>query len=237
MDAPLDFSLSTTYDVDRRAAVVVYLPQGMPKFDAAELHASLTHLVNQHWAPATGPDPTVTPYQIGPTAEWLPVFLITLKEIAPSALEAAADLVEVATGAIATIKALRAWKRSEEAKLEAMPGIVPTPPVLSHPLVLGFCLAHFADNYGALNDISVNEHVRTSHDFGSLHHPSGYEQYTIAISDESGTHVYVVNAFGEALDHFSILPEGIMPRPLPAWLTDNPPERCEPVILDEICYQ
>jgi hypothetical protein len=233
----LDWSLMSANDVDQRVAIVAYLPSGSPRYDQIAFLESLQAVVSAAVAPPLNQDFSITPYQVGPAAEWFPVFLVTLRDYGPEVLQTAADLVEVATAAFAVAKALREWKSREEQELDPIPGVPAKLPVLSLPVIAGMCLSHFGEHYGPIDGITLHAHSRTLNDYGTAQHPSGIETYTLAIESVPQTFVYMVNGYCEALDHFVVENGQLTPLSLPNWLEREYFPQTDAYVPEGICLE
>src|SRR5699024_9346583 len=78
--------------------------------------------------------------------------------------------------------------------------------MLSEPLVVGLCYEHFANTYmRESHRIKIDRSFRSkSPDYSSAGHPGGEGFYTIRIWTGTASYMYVVDCFGEPIDHLML---------------------------------
>jgi hypothetical protein len=159
---------------------------------------------------------TVGSYAVGPSAETLPQYIVTLLQDAKPYLNDAALLYTLGQAARTILRTCRA--ALAKLPLRHLDGDA-SRVTFTEPMIVALCFAHVRDTYHPRATVSVDTHFRSrSPDYGSPDHPGGFEQYTVHVRVGRRTYVYVVDSKAYAIEHFVIEGLRLTPLPLPEWV-------------------
>lgn len=224
-------------DVDERAALVVRMPHQLQRADWKVYVRELQKVAESSYRSSQPGLPVATPYQIGPTAEWRPTFLLTFEMLGSDVLQAGASLVQIAQGVLAAARKIRQWNEEKSNESDTLEVSNAFAPVFSLPVIIGMCLDHYQDHHAPLQGLAIDSHARVSNMYGGVGHPAGVETYTISIKSSVRTLVYVVDAYGDSNDHYEIRNGQVLPLPLPNWLDRQHFPQYEANRSSEICLE
>ena len=225
--------------MDRRAAIIVSLPGYFDPWSSSfdydsEFEGIVRDYVVQAARPVEDTDAirsaVATFYHVGPMAQSHPMWMITMLRDAVSLLSDIGGLITLAQLARVAVRAIRQWSDDARRRLPPNPNEMYATYhdqrfiMLSEPLVVGLCVEHFAANYRwSGRAIKIDRAFRSAFPgFSSAEHPGGDGHYAVRIWTGRASYLYLVNCYGEPVEHLLFRGQDMEQLVLPSCLDEAP---------------
>jgi len=218
--------------VDQGISIVVFWPYGEGEYRhlgysvGGEIKDAVLNEIEIDKDASSYRDIRPSRYQIGPTAEWFPTYILTFYENVRPLINDGASLIGWADLVVRAVSGARRWSEGTRVQLPENASVAMSDrlsrPLLSIPAIEALCFKHLRDNYHPRARVLISSSTRSTYEpYGSAQHPSGHETHTIQLDVGKSTYVYIVDSRGMPIEHYRLKKSRLEPLTLPDWFHEE----------------